>query len=179
MDETLRTRLDATVKGNKIVLFMKGNRAFPQCGFSATVIQILNQLGAPYETVNVLADGAVREGIKEYSQWPTIPQLYVGGEFVGGCDIVKSLNASGELQQLLGVEVGALPPQVQSLTPQAYQAMRKAGEPHRLWDVRTPEERRAASIEGSRLLDQAGQDELMVSVHGSPESGGLGQRTVV
>jgi monothiol glutaredoxin len=80
---------------------MKGTRSFPQCGFSATVVQILNQLVPSYETINVLTDPAIREGIKEYAQWPTIPQLYVKGEFIGGCDIVKEMYASGELQKLL------------------------------------------------------------------------------
>ena len=82
---------------------MKGTRHTPQCGFSAQVVQILDGLLPQYETINVLADSAIRDGIKEYSSWPTIPQLYVGGEFVGGCDIVKELYASGELEQKLGV----------------------------------------------------------------------------
>jgi len=103
MDEKVRSQIESTVKGHKVVLFMKGSRTFPQCGFSATVVSILNQLIPSYETVNVLADSAIREGIKEYSQWPTIPQLYINGEFVGGCDIVKSLHASGELNKLLGL----------------------------------------------------------------------------
>ncbi len=101
MDDKVKAQIDSTVKNHKVVLFMKGSKSFPQCGFSATVVQILNKLVPSYETVNVLADPAVREGIKEYSQWPTIPQLYVGGQFVGGCDIVKEMYASGELQKLI------------------------------------------------------------------------------
>jgi monothiol glutaredoxin len=101
MDDTLRKKIDDTVKANKVVLYMKGTKTFPQCGFSATVVQILNQVTPSFETVNVLTDPAIREGIKEYSQWPTIPQLYIKGEFVGGCDIVKELHASGELKKLL------------------------------------------------------------------------------
>lgn len=99
----LRGRLDELVKTHKIVLFMKGNKQFPQCGFSARVVQLLNQAGAKYETVNVLADGDVREGIKEYSDWPTIPQLYIDGEFQGGCDIVIDMAASGELAKKVSV----------------------------------------------------------------------------
>ena len=102
MDEDVRSQIDGTIKKHKVVLFMKGTRHFPQCGFSATVVSILNQLTPAYETVNVLTDAKVREGIKEYSQWPTIPQLYIDGEFVGGCDIVKALHASGELKKKLG-----------------------------------------------------------------------------
>ncbi|HEY8076307.1 MAG TPA: Grx4 family monothiol glutaredoxin [Labilithrix sp.] len=104
ISDAIRTQLDDLVKKHKIVLFMKGNKHFPQCGFSAQVVGILKELGTPFETVNVLSDPAVRDGIKEYSSWPTIPQLYVGGEFLGGCDIVKEMYASGELQKKLGVE---------------------------------------------------------------------------
>lgn len=107
MDDALRQRLDEMVNRHKVVLFMKGTKHFPQCGFSGAVVQVLNSLGAPYETVNVLTDAAIREGIKEYTQWPTIPQLYVGGKFVGGCDIVRELQARGELAPLLR-EAGAL-----------------------------------------------------------------------
>jgi monothiol glutaredoxin len=104
MDTAVKTQLEDLIKKNKVVLFMKGNKHFPQCGFSAQVIGILKEVGTPFETVNVLQDAAVRDGIKEYSSWPTIPQLYVGGEFIGGCDIVKEMYASGDLQKKLGVE---------------------------------------------------------------------------
>jgi monothiol glutaredoxin len=103
LTETVRQQLNELVNAHPVVLFMKGNRQFPQCGFSAQVVQILNGLVPKYQTVNVLADPAIREGIKEFSQWPTIPQLYVRGQFVGGCDIVKDLHASGELRQVLAV----------------------------------------------------------------------------
>jgi monothiol glutaredoxin len=109
LSETVRQQLTDLVGSHPVVLFMKGNRQFPQCGFSAQVVQILNGLVPKYQTVNVLADPAVREGIKEFSQWPTIPQLYVGGQFVGGCDIVKDLYASGELKELLGKVAAAGP----------------------------------------------------------------------
>ena len=90
------------VRGNDIVLFMKGTELFPQCGFSARAISILDHLGAKYETVDVLQDPEIRQGIKQYSDWPTIPQLYVKGEFVGGSDIMMEMFESGELQQLVG-----------------------------------------------------------------------------
>src|SRR3954467_14609565 len=97
-------RIDDLVKANDIVLFMKGTALFPQCGFSSRAIAILDRLGAKYETVDVLQDPEVRAGIKEYSDWPTVPQLYVKGEFVGGSDIMMEMFESGELQELLGAE---------------------------------------------------------------------------
>lgn len=90
-----------TIAGNDVVLFMKGTSKFPQCGFSAQVAQILNHLGVPYKDVNVLDDMAVREGIKQFTNWPTIPQLYVKGEFIGGCDIVREMFQEGELHKLI------------------------------------------------------------------------------
>lgn len=90
--------IDGEVKSNNIVLFMKGTPDFPQCGFSGQVIQILNYLGVDYKGVNVLADDDIRQGVKDYSNWPTVPQLYVKGEFVGGCDIVREMFQAGELQ---------------------------------------------------------------------------------
>ena len=94
-------RIDALVKANDIVLFMKGTPLFPQCGFSSRAIAILDHLGQPYESVDVLADQDIRQGIKAYSDWPTIPQLYVKGEFVGGSDIMMEMFESGELKQLV------------------------------------------------------------------------------
>jgi monothiol glutaredoxin len=93
--------IDAEVKANDVLLFMKGTPQFPMCGFSGQVVQILNYLGVPYKGVNVLDDMAIRDGIKAYSNWPTIPQLYVKGEFIGGCDITREMFQSGELAQLL------------------------------------------------------------------------------
>jgi monothiol glutaredoxin len=101
MDEAVHQRIQGTVESNRVVLFMKGSKNFPQCGFSAQVVQILKECGVEFRDVNVLADADVRQGIKEYSSWPTIPQLYVNGKFVGGCDIVTDLHQSGELQKLL------------------------------------------------------------------------------
>lgn len=98
-----RAEFDRLVRSHPTLLFMKGNRQFPQCGFSATVVGILDKVTSGYETVNVLEDASVREGMKEFSSWPTFPQLYVRGEFVGGCDIVKEMYSSGELQKLFRV----------------------------------------------------------------------------
>jgi len=101
MNDSTRARIDGLVKGHPVMLFMKGNRQRPQCGFSATVVQILDSLLPEYQTVDVLADPEIREGIKEYSSWPTVPQLYVSGEFQGGCDIVIEMYQNGELQEKL------------------------------------------------------------------------------
>jgi monothiol glutaredoxin len=102
MDDETRTRIKSTIDSQRIVLFMKGTKNFPQCGFSHRVVEILKSHGAAFADVNVLRDPAVREGIKEYSSWPTIPQLYVDGEFIGGCDIVTELHQKGELEAMLG-----------------------------------------------------------------------------
>jgi monothiol glutaredoxin len=104
-----RADFDRLVRSHDVVLFMKGSRRFPQCGFSATVVGILDKLVSGYQTVNILSDPGVREGMKEFSSWPTFPQLYVRGKFVGGCDIVKEMHASGELQRLLGASASAPP----------------------------------------------------------------------
>ncbi len=94
-------RIREMIEKNKVVLFMKGTKGFPQCGFSSTVVEVLKREGVPFETVNVLADPEIRQGIKEFSSWPTIPQLYVAGKFVGGCDIVTEMHTSGELAKEL------------------------------------------------------------------------------
>ena len=93
--------IDNELKGNDVVLFMKGTPTFPQCGFSGQVVQILDYIGVPYTGVNVLESDELRQGIKAYANWPTIPQLYVKGEFVGGCDIIREMFQAGELQSLL------------------------------------------------------------------------------
>ena len=100
-DQATLDAIDKAVKSNDVVLFMKGTPTFPQCGFSSVVVQVLDYLGVEYVSTNVLEDQAVREGIKAYTDWPTIPQLYVKGEFVGGCDIVKEMFESGELRDFM------------------------------------------------------------------------------
>ena len=99
-DNPVHQSIDETVKSNDVVLFMKGTPTFPQCGFSSVVANVLNHMGVEYASVNVLEDMDVRQGIKEYSSWPTIPQLYVKGEFVGGCDIIREMYETGELAEL-------------------------------------------------------------------------------
>lgn len=96
----IHSRIDETVKADDVVVFMKGTPVFPQCGFSSAVVQVLTHMGVPFKAHDVLQDPELRQGIKEYSDWPTIPQLYVKGEFVGGCDIVREMYASGELGEL-------------------------------------------------------------------------------
>lgn len=101
MDNPVTDRIKTEITSNPVMLYMKGTAMFPQCGFSARVVQILTHVGVPFKTANVLEEPGLREGIKEFSSWPTVPQLYVKGEFVGGCDIVTEMFQSGELQTLL------------------------------------------------------------------------------
>ena len=103
MTPEVKERIDTLVKENKILVFMKGTKLMPQCGFSNNVVQILTSFGVPFETVDVLADWEIRQGIKEYSNWPTIPQIYIDGKFIGGSDIAIELYQKGELQQLVEV----------------------------------------------------------------------------
>jgi len=100
-DQTVTDRIKRDITDNPVVLYMKGTPVFPQCGFSSAVVQILTHLGVKFKGVDVLADPAIRQGIKDFSSWPTIPQLYVKGEFIGGCDIVREMFESGELGQVL------------------------------------------------------------------------------
>jgi len=97
----VQTKIESQIGSNKIMLYIKGTAQQPQCGFSAAVVQVFNAIGQPYETENILEDGDLRQGLKEFSSWPTFPQIYVGGEFVGGCDIVMELNSRGELAQIV------------------------------------------------------------------------------
>ncbi|WP_437955831.1 Grx4 family monothiol glutaredoxin [Sorangium sp. So ce119] len=129
LSEPLRARIATIIRENDVVLFMKGTRSMPQCGFSATVVSILDEHLPEYQTVDVLSDAALRDGIKEFSSWPTIPQLYIRGEFVGGCDIVKELHATGELVKTLGLAQGApqAPPSLR-VTPAAAAAFQSARE---------------------------------------------------
>ncbi|WP_028083037.1 Grx4 family monothiol glutaredoxin [Dolichospermum circinale] len=107
MTPEIKERIDTLVEENKIMVFMKGNKLMPQCGFSNNVVQILNTLGVPFETIDVLADYEIRQGIKEYSNWPTIPQVYINGQFVGGSDILIEMYNKGELQQLVEVALAS------------------------------------------------------------------------
>jgi monothiol glutaredoxin len=100
MDTTIQDRIQQEISETPVVLFMKGSPVFPQCGFSAAVVQILSRLGVKFKGIDVLSDPEVRQGIKEFSNWPTIPQLYVKGEFIGGCDIVREMYETGELKEV-------------------------------------------------------------------------------
>jgi len=112
MKATIHERIEREINEHDVVLFMKGTSIFPQCGFSAVVVQVLSHLGVKFKGVDVLGDPALRQGIKAFSDWPTVPQLYVKGEFVGGCDIVREMFETGELAQLLtsrGVDTASVP----------------------------------------------------------------------
>ena len=106
--DSVKARIESDIKSNDVVLYMKGTPVFPQCGFSSAVVQVLTHMGVKFKGINVLEDSEIRNGIKEYANWPTIPQLYVKGEFVGGCDIVREMYQTGELAEMLqtkGVDV--------------------------------------------------------------------------
>lgn len=103
MSPEVKERIESAIKSDKVVVFMKGTPEFPQCGFSAATAQCFQRLGVKFNHVNVLEDFEIREGIKEYSNWPTIPQVYIQGEFIGGCDITREMYANGELKKLCGV----------------------------------------------------------------------------
>ena len=107
MSSEVKAKIDRLVNENKVMVFMKGSKLMPQCGFSNNVVQIFNTLGVPYETVDILADPEIRQGIKDYSNWPTIPQIYIDGEFIGGSDIAIELYQSGELQQMVEVALAS------------------------------------------------------------------------
>ncbi len=107
MAPEVKERIENLINNNKIAVFMKGTKLMPECGFSNNVVNILNAMGVPYETYNVLEDPEVRQGIKEYSNWPTIPQVYVNGEFIGGCDIMIELYQNNELQEMLEVALAS------------------------------------------------------------------------
>jgi monothiol glutaredoxin len=107
MTPETKARIDQLVQNNKVIVFMKGNKLMPQCGFSNNVIQILNILGVSYETVDILEDQELRQAVKEYSDWPTIPQVYINGEFIGGSDIMIELYQKGELQQIVEVALAS------------------------------------------------------------------------
>src|SRR5213082_3120509 len=119
LDPQVRQKIDQLVKSDNVVLFMKGTRSFPQCGFSASVVNILNTMVPKYTTVNILSDSDVRTGMKEYSDWPTFPQLFIKGEFVGGADIVRQMHESGDLEKKLGDLVAPAKPPSLTVSPRA------------------------------------------------------------
>jgi len=129
METATKKQIEDLIQKNRVMVFMKGSKSFPQCGFSSAVVSILKEVGVPFETANVLSDPALRDGIKEFSDWPTIPQLYVDGQFVGGCDIVREMHANGDLQKVLGVKVEPPKTPVIMLSDSAAKAFRDATEP--------------------------------------------------
>jgi len=163
-------RIQKMVENNPVFLFMKGNPEMPQCGFSAKVTKILNSWDVPFQSFDILSDQSIREGVKSYSNWPTIPQLYINKEFVGGCDIITELSESGELLPLLkqaypGKEFTSPPPPVaiQHLTSEEAAERLKNDTNVRLLDVRSPEEWEITHIEKSQLLDQELVEEMLSS----------------
>jgi len=126
LTDELRSRIQETIDANRVVLYMKGNKMFPRCGFSASVVGALDEMGVEYETVDVLSDPDIRQGIKEFTEWPTIPQLYVDQEFVGGSDIIKQMVATGELHKMLGVSFEEVQPPTVQLTNTMVEAFQAA-----------------------------------------------------
>ena len=126
LDDTTRDQIRQLIHANDVMLFMKGHREAPQCGFSARVVQMLDQCVSEYATFDVLSNGALREGIKEFSSWPTIPQLYVKGEFIGGCDIISELFESGELLETFGIAPGDVAPPRIEITDAAAKSIRES-----------------------------------------------------
>lgn len=181
VNKALDEQISGLVASNQVALFMKGTRQTPQCGFSAQVVKILDELAPNYATIDVLSSPDIRDGIKEFSKWPTIPQLFVRGEFIGGCDIVRNMHASGELHRLLHVETSEpkmptitisdeaggtfnidnpnQPAQVKQLSAPELKSRLDLGEVT-LFDVRPEDERAIAKIAVARALDAAGQAEL-------------------
>lgn len=169
MDTNLKERIDQMISGDPVFLFMKGTPTFPQCGFSNQVVQILKAYDVPFGSFDVLSDMDVRQGIKTYSDWPTIPQLYVSGEFVGGSDIVRESWESGELTELLKaahpdreLTPPTPPTKPKNIQPSEAKTMLAANQ-GRFLDVRTTDERNTAAVEGFELLDQALAQSLLDS----------------
>ncbi len=162
-DET-HDRIRDIVHSQRIVLFMKGVPTAPQCGFSARAAAVLDGLGADYQAIDVLADDGIRQGIKRYASWPTIPQLYVDGSFVGGCDILVEMSESGELAELIGTppphQAEAEPVSIHQTSASTVAAWLQAKEDFRFIDVRTPMEHQIAHIDGAELLTQEALPEL-------------------
>ncbi|MFC1665929.1 Grx4 family monothiol glutaredoxin [Pseudomonadota bacterium] len=177
--DPVRSRIDSVLDTADVVLFMKGTREQPQCGFSATVIGILEKLGPEYATVNVLEDGEIREGIKEYSDWPTIPQLYVNKEFVGGCDIIKSMFNTGELHSTLGVAPpDRTPPKIQ-VSDSVAQVIKEAIEQqpgvgvHLNIDAAWNHQLSLAPAEGHEIKAEANGIELLLDIDSAQRANGM------
>ena len=165
-----KERISNLIEENPVLLFMKGTPEAPQCGFSNRVIQVLNRWDVPFESINVLSDESIRQEIKDFSNWPTIPQLYINREFVGGCDIVEELSSNGELADVLKQaypdrEFAPPPPpaEVQEICSTEASEMLKKNPEIPLLDVRSEEERQMACITNSRMLDNQLAQEIQES----------------
>ena len=163
-------RISKLIEENPVFLFMKGTPEAPQCGFSNRIIQVLNTWDVPFESIDVLSDENIRQEIKDFSNWPTIPQLYINREFIGGCDIVEELSSNGELADALKQaypdrEFNTPPPtaEVQEISPTEASEMLKQNPDIKLLDVRTAEERDIACIENSLMLDDQLAQEILDS----------------
>ena len=175
----VKEQLDTIVQSDRVVLFMKGTRQMPQCGFSATTIGMLDSLLPDYTTVNVLEDQGIREGIKAYSDWPTIPQLYIDQEFVGGCDIVKQMFNQGELHEALGIEAPDRTPPTVSMSDEAAEVIRGAMEDHPGMSVHLQIDARwqhnfnIGPAEGHEIKAAAAGIEILMDVASAQKANGL------
>ena len=179
LDDAVRERIDSLIASDRVVLFMKGTREQPQCGFSATTVGILDSLVSDYVTVNVLEDPAIREGIKAYSDWPTIPQLYIDKEFTGGCDVVKQLFNTGQLHEALGVDPpDRTPPEIE-VSDKAAEVMRNAvaGQPgmsvHLAIDGRWQHSFALGPAEGHEVKAESNGVEILMDVATAQKARGL------
>ena len=176
----LRQRIERTLSSNRVVLFMKGDPASPRCGFSAKAIGILDAISPGYASVDVLADAEIREGIKEYGQWPTIPQLYVGGELVGGSDIIEQMLNSGELHEVLGVAAPDRTPPDITISPAAADAIRRALESadpglglHLAVDARFASQFQLKPITGQEIVAEASGIRVHLDLTSAPRANGI------
>ena len=165
-----RSRIDKMISENPVFLFMKGTPESPQCGFSYKVVDILKAWKVPFKSFNVLSDESIRQGVKDFANWQTIPQLYIKNEFVGGSDVVEEMSNNGELGDLFSkafpdMEISSPPPAAEVIEISSIEAsdILKGNSKIRLLDVRSPEERQTASIENSELLDQKMVEEILDS----------------
>ncbi|MEM7250954.1 MAG: Grx4 family monothiol glutaredoxin [Pseudomonadota bacterium] len=179
IDANTKERIDSIIGSSKVVLFMKGTPQMPQCGFSAATIGVLNSLISEYETVNVLSDPDIREGIKTYSDWPTIPQLYIDQEFVGGCDIVREMFNTGELHETLGLPAPDRTPPAIELSESAADVIRNALESqpgmavHLTIDAHWEHNLKLGPIEGHEIRAESNGVVLMMDVGTAPRANGL------
>ena len=176
----LRQRIERTLSSNRVVLFMKGDPSSPRCGFSAKAIGILDAISPGYASVDVLADPEIREGIKEYGQWPTIPQLYVGGELVGGSDIIEQMLNSGELHEVLGVPAPDRTPPTLSISPAAAEAIQRALQSadaglglHLSVDPRFASQFQLKPVTGQEIVAEASGIRVHLDLASAPRANGI------